>query len=136
LQRALLASRAKITVFLVGVLATVTTVGSLMYLVEGPERGFTSIPISVYWAIVTMTTVGFGDIVPLTVLGKFLASTLMIIGYGLLAVPTGIVSVELARASRTPDPVTTQACPNCSREGHDVDARHCKYCGAELNARK
>jgi voltage-gated potassium channel len=130
LVRALHASRPKITVFLGAVLSITTIAGALMYLVEGPEAGFTSIPKGMYWAIVTLTTVGFGDITPLTPLGQALASLLMILGYGVIAVPTGIVSVELARA--TNPPALTQACPTCGREGHDSDAIHCKYCGGTL----
>ncbi len=129
LSRALRASRPKITVFLVAVATLVVTVGALLYVVEGADSGFTSIPRSVYWAIVTLTTVGYGDIAPQTPLGQFLASIVMITGYGIIAVPTGIVTVELSRSER---PVSTQACPVCSAEGHDVDAVHCKYCGAAL----
>jgi voltage-gated potassium channel len=126
---ALRASRRKITVFLGGIVTIVVIVGALMYLIEGEEHGFTSIPISMYWAIVTMTTVGYGDLAPRTPLGQLLAALLMILGYGIIAVPTGIVSVELAHAGR---PVSRQACPSCGAEGHDADANHCKYCGARL----
>jgi voltage-gated potassium channel len=126
---ALKASRRKIFVFLVAVLTIVTVVGSLMYVIEGEEHGFTDIPTSIYWAIVTMTTVGYGDISPQTGLGKFLASILMIMGYGIIAVPTGIVTAELARAAK---PASTQVCPECHAEPHDLDALHCKYCGAKL----
>jgi voltage-gated potassium channel len=129
LTTALRASRRKITVFLGGIVTIVLIVGALMYVIEGEEHGFTSIPTSRYWAIVTMTTVGYGDIAPRTALGQFVASMLMILGYGIIAVPTGIVSVELANAAR---PVSRQACPACGAEGHDVDASHCKYCGASL----
>jgi voltage-gated potassium channel len=129
LVTALRASRRKITVFVGGVVMVVVIVGALMYVIEGEAHGFTSIPTSMYWAVVTMTTVGYGDISPRTPLGQFLASLLMILGYGVIAVPTGIVSVELAQASR---PVSRQACPACGVEGHDVDAAHCKYCGASL----
>ena len=129
LVTALRASRRKITVFLGGIVTVVLIVGALMYVIEGEEHGFTSIPTSMYWAIVTMTTVGYGDIAPRTPLGQFVASLLMILGYGVIAVPTGIVSVELANAAR---PVSRQACPACGAEGHDVDAAHCKYCGAHL----
>lgn len=131
LSSALKASRHKITVFLIAVISVVVTMGALMYVVEGPENGFTSIPVSVYWAIVTMTTVGFGDITPKSPLGQFLASCLMILGYGIIAVPTGIVTSELTRASRL-FPVSAQACPSCSRQGHDVDATFCKFCGSKL----
>jgi voltage-gated potassium channel len=130
LTTALRMSRRKIVVFLGSVLTVVVIVGALMYLIEGPENGFTSIPTSMYWAIVTMTTVGYGDIAPRTVPGQALASLLMILGYGVIAVPTGIVTVELAQASRAP--VSTQACPNCSRDGHEHDAKFCKYCGSAL----
>jgi voltage-gated potassium channel len=131
LQSALRASLRKITIFLGAVLTLVLIIGALMYLIEGDRNsGFTSIPQSIYWAIVTMTTVGYGDIAPITVPGKLLASIVMIIGYGIIAVPTGIVTVELATASRIR--ISTQACPECAAEGHDNDASHCKYCGAKL----
>jgi len=130
LSRALLASRRKITVFLFAVLTLVVIFGSLMYLIEEPEHGFTSIPRSIYWAIVTLTTVGYGDISPRTGLGQAISAIIMIIGYGIIAVPTGIVTVELTQAYKKG--VSTQACPQCSAEGHDPDAEHCKYCGAEL----
>ena len=127
---ALKASRAKITVFLGAVLAVVTILGSVMYLVEGPENGFTSIPSGMYWAIVTMTTVGYGDIAPKTVPGQCIAAFLMILGYGIIAVPTGIVTVEMAQASRKPrDP---QPCPKCGEDRHENDARFCKLCGGPL----
>ena len=130
LLTALRASRHKIIVFLGAVLSTVVIMGSVMYLVEGEKNGFDSIPRSMYWAIVTMTTVGFGDITPKTVVGQFLASVLMILGYGVLAVPTGIVSVELANAARHNH--NPEACPACGVEGHDADATYCKHCGAKL----
>jgi len=130
LMAAMRASGRKIVVFLLAVLTLVIIVGSTMYLVEGEESGFTSIPQSVYWAIVTMTTVGYGDIAPQTVLGKIIASAVMVIGYGIIAVPTGIVTVELAGAYRAQ--VSTQACPSCGGEGHDTDAVFCKHCGAEI----
>ena len=129
LTAALRASRRKILVFVTGVLAMVAILGSLMYLIEGPENGFTSIPRGVYWAIVTMTTVGYGDIHPRTNLGQALASCVMILGYGIIAVPTGIVTAELTQSRK---PVSGQACPQCSAEGHDVEARYCKTCGAGL----
>ena len=130
LVRALHASGRKIAVFLTTVLTLVVIFGSLMYVVEGEAHGFTSIPRSVYWAIVTMTTVGYGDIAPQTALGQAISSIVMILGYGIIAVPTGIVSVEMAHVFNPR--VSTQACPECSAEGHDADARHCKYCGAAL----
>jgi len=131
---ALKQSRPKITVFLVGVLSIVVIVGAVMYLVEGtePETGFTSIPQSIYWAIVTMTTVGYGDISPQTVLGKFLASAVMILGYAIIAVPTGIVSAEIAQLARRPS-TRTDACRACSAEGHAEDAKFCRICGASLD---
>jgi len=134
LMTALRASRVKIIVFLGAVLTSVVFVGSLMYLVEAnANSGFDSIPHSIYWAIVTITTVGYGDIAPVTPLGQFLSAILMIMGYGVLAVPTGIVSVELATASQeSMQNPTTKACPNCSREGHDADSEYCKYCGSKL----
>lgn len=127
---ALRASRRKISVFLFSVLVVVLVVGTVMYVLEGEANGFTSIPTAIYWAIVTMTTVGYGDISPATPLGKTLASLLMVVGYAIIAVPTGIVTVELSRTGT--DTVSTQVCPVCAAEGHDPDARHCKYCGARL----
>ena len=127
---ALKASRAKIAVFLFAVLTSVVVIGAIIYVVEGPEHGFTSIPVSMYWAIVTLTTVGYGDISPQTPLGQFIASIVMIMGYAIIAVPTGIVSVEIASAAKKQ--VTTQVCPNCLSEGHDKDAVHCKHCGEKL----
>jgi len=127
---ALKASRAKIAVFLFAVLTSVVVIGAIIYVVEGPENGFTSIPVSMYWAIVTLTTVGYGDISPQTPLGQFIASIVMILGYAIIAVPTGIVSVEIANAAKKQ--ITTQVCPNCLSEGHDKDATHCKYCGSKL----
>ncbi len=129
LMRALKASRRKITVFLFFLLTIVSIMGSVMYLVEGPERGYTSIPISIYWAIVTLTTVGYGDISPQTPLGQAVASVIMILGYAIIAVPTGIVTTEMTKISRSVD---NRACPACSAEGHDNSAKHCKFCGAEL----
>ena len=130
LRAALRASARKIIVFLGAVLTCTLIVGSLMYLIEGEANGFTSIPVSIYWAIVTMTTVGYGDIAPHTALGKILASAIMILGYGIIAVPTGIVSVELADVVRKK--VSTQACPDCGAGGHDADAAYCKFCGEKL----
>jgi voltage-gated potassium channel len=131
LRRALRASRRKISVFLSAVVLLVVIIGALMYVIEGEEHGFTSIPVSIYWAIVTLTTVGYGDLSPRTPLGQILASIVMIIGYGIIAVPTGIVSVELAQAVRNQE-ITTQSCPACGEQGHDPDAICCKYCGANL----
>lgn len=131
LSAALRASLRKITVFLGAVFTVVLIVGSLMYLIEGGDGGFTNIPRSVYWAIVTMTTVGYGDIAPQTAAGQLLASALMILGYGVIAVPTGLVSAELVQQGRN-GRAATRACPGCGENGHDDDARHCKYCGTPL----
>jgi voltage-gated potassium channel len=130
LLRAMRASRRKIVVFLFTILSLVIVLGSLMYLIESKEAGFTSIPRSIYWAIVTLTTVGYGDISPQTSLGQALASVAMILGYSIIAVPTGIVTVEITRASRRL--TTTKVCPACSAEGHDDDAAYCKFCGEHL----
>ncbi len=130
LRVAMRASTRKIIVFLGTVLTLVLIIGALMYLIEGEEHGFTSIPESVYWAIVTLTTVGYGDIAPETLLGRLLASTVMILGYAIIAVPTGIVTVELAQA--TQKQISTQSCRHCIAEGHDIDAVYCKYCGEKL----
>jgi len=130
LRAALHASIRKITVFLGVVLTIVIIVGALMYLIEGGENGFTSIPLAIYWAIVTMTTVGYGDIAPQTLLGKVLASAVMIMGYAIIAVPTGIVTVELAASVKSS--LRTDACPGCGADGHASDAVHCRYCGTKL----
>ncbi|NVJ61037.1 MAG: ion transporter [Gammaproteobacteria bacterium] len=130
LIRALTNSRHKIFVFLYTVLTLVVVFGSLLYVVEGEENGFTSIPKSVYWAIVTLTTVGYGDIAPSTPLGQFIAAAIMIMGYGIIAVPTGIYSAELVRAYTGKE--NNEACPTCGQSGHDYDADYCKYCGHVL----
>lgn len=130
LWAALKASQRKITVFLGTVATAVMIIGAVMYLIEGEENGFTSIPQSIYWAIVTLTTVGYGDIAPQTILGKFFASFVMILGYGIIAVPTGIVTVELSQSLSSS--TRTDACPDCAAEGHAWDAVHCKFCGAKL----
>ncbi len=130
LARALRDSRRKITVFIFGVLTLVVIFGSLMYVIEGKASGFTSIPRSIYWAVVTMTTVGYGDISPQTNLGQFFSAMVMILGYSIIAVPTGIVTAQLLRRPNVT--VSTQACPDCSAEGHDHDAKHCKHCGCAL----
>lgn len=135
LKRAMLASRRKIIVFLGTVIILVIILGTLMYVIEGEANGFTSIPVGIYWAIVTLTTVGFGDITPKTPLGQALASLVMITGYGIIAVPTGIVTAEIARAASstsTADRSATRLCPHCFSEGHDWDARFCKHCGGTL----
>ena len=136
LMRALRGSRRKIEIFIITVLTLVVILGSLMYLVEGEENGFTSIPRSIYWAIVTLTTVGYGDISPQTNLGQTLSAVIMIIGYAIIAVPTGIVTAELSRASSEDraQRVIKQSCPRCGAAGHDKDAHHCKYCGEALEA--
>jgi voltage-gated potassium channel len=128
---ALLGSARKISIFLSIVLMAVLLLGTTMYVVEGPENGYTSIPTALYWAIVTMTTVGYGDVTPHTDLGKFIASVMMLIGWGIIAVPTGIISAEMTarRFGRRP---TTRTCHECLSEGHDPDAKFCKDCGAEL----
>ena len=133
LGRALAASRRKIMVFLSAVLMIVLVMGTLMYVVEGPANGFTSIPTGVYWAVTTMTTVGFGDITPKTDLGRFIASCMMLLGWGTLAVPTGIVTAEMT-ARRASEPTTTRTCHECLTEGHLPEARYCLHCGAHLPA--
>lgn len=130
LTGALGASRFKITVFLSTVLTLVVIIGTLMYLIEGPENGFTSIPVGIYWAIVTLTTVGFGDITPTTIAGRALASLVMIMGYGIIAVPTGIVTVELA--NQTHRRRQEAVCASCGARGHDPDSSFCRLCGARL----
>jgi len=130
LRTALYASRRKILVFLFVVLILVVIIGSLMYVIEDEENGFTSIPRCVYWAIVTLTTVGYGDISPESPGGQFLAAIVMILGYSIIAVPTGIMTVELSRAHTQQS--SCQACPSCSAEGHDRDAKYCKFCGTKL----
>ncbi|MEF3075412.1 ion transporter [Methylobacter sp. Wu1] len=131
MMAALSKSSRKIMVFLYSVFMIVVVLGSLVYVAESREAGFTSIPRSVYWAIVTLTTVGYGDISPQTPLGQLLASTIMIMGYGIIAVPTGIYSAELIR-TYTEGKVRNDACPDCGRTGHDFDADYCKYCGHAL----
>lgn len=128
LTKALQASMPKIVVFMTGIVTIVTVVGSLMYVVEGPENGFRDIPMSVYWAVVTLTTVGYGDIAPKTPLGQFLACIVMVLGYAIIAVPTGIMSVELQQANRE----VHRVCDNCSHRKHDHDSSFCKMCGATL----
>jgi voltage-gated potassium channel len=130
LRLALAASRRKITVFVITVFALVIVFGSLMYLVEGPQHGFSSIPKSIYWAVITLTTVGYGDLVPATPLGQALASVIMVMGYGIIAVPTGIVTLELSEAKRRQ--ANTRTCPNCSAEGHTREATYCWRCGENL----
>lgn len=127
LVRALRASRHKIALFLFTVLTLVVILGSMMYLIEGPRHGFTSIPKSIYWAIVTLTTVGYGDISPQTNLGQLLASVVMIVGYGIIAVPTGIVTAEIVQANRT-----RLKCARCETQDHQSDSVYCRHCGDRL----
>jgi voltage-gated potassium channel len=132
--KALKASRAKIAVFLSFVIILCVVLGTVMYLVESEENtGFTSIPRSVYWAIVTLTTVGYGDIAPATALGQFIASIIMILGYGIIAIPTGIVTSEMTKTSHKKIHLNTQSCPNCMAESHKDDAEFCYNCGERLN---
>ncbi|MCK5829757.1 MAG: ion transporter [Methylococcales bacterium] len=132
LMTALNRSWRKILVFLHAILALVVIFGSLMYVVEGKDAGFTSIPKSVYWTIVTLTTVGYGDIAPQTPLGQMIAAFIMIMGYGIIAVPTGIYSAELVKTFK-PDGINNDACPGCGKTGHDYNAEYCKYCGHILD---
>ena len=131
LRKALNASRHKISVFLLAVSSAVVVLGTVMYLIEGPENGFTSIPRAIYWAIITLTTVGYGDIYPHTAVGQALASLVMILGYAIIAVPTGIVSSEMVKADST-NTMSTQSCPVCGKEDHAFDAKFCKHCGGTL----
>lgn len=134
LAKALRASRRKISVFLLAVVSLIVILGSLMYLVEGPKNGFTSIPTSMYWAVVTLTTVGYGDISPQTTFGRFLSALVMIIGYAIIAVPTGIVTAELTR-SQSADERRLRRCPGCHALGHEKDADYCKFCGETLQGK-
>jgi voltage-gated potassium channel len=136
LGEALAASRRKILVFLSVVLMAILILGTIMYVVEGPKNGYTSIPVAMYWATVTMTTVGYGDITPHTSLGKAIASFMMLLGWGILAVPTGIVTAEMTLrhgAGRQDSPRSDRACAACGSRGHDTDAKFCKDCGAALS---
>jgi voltage-gated potassium channel len=120
----------KITVFILTVSTLVVVFGSLMYIIEGAENGFTSIPRSIYWAIVTLTTVGYGDISPKTPMGQSVAALIMLIGYAIIAVPTGIVTMEISRAQKAS--VSLRSCGQCSLRGHEMDAKFCRQCGAAL----
>ena len=131
LSIAIHASLRKIAIFMLVVFTLIVIMGSVMYLVEGPEHGFSSIPESIYWAVVTVTTVGYGDISPTTPLGKVIASVMMLIGYGIIAVPTGILTTEIAAKARQ-NTESAESCPSCGREGHDTNARFCKWCGHAL----
>jgi voltage-gated potassium channel len=130
LIRALYRSREKILMFISVVITLVVIFGTIMYLIEGEESGFNSIPVSIYWAVVTLTTVGYGDIAPVTALGQFLASVVMIMGYAIIAVPTGIVTTEMIKSSGK---TNTQVCPNCMFGMHEDDALYCKKCGTRLD---
>jgi voltage-gated potassium channel len=134
LIKALQLSKHKIIVFFGVVITMVLILGSMLYLIEGEENGFTSIPQSVYWAIVTITTVGYGDIAPATILGKILASIAMLTGYSIIAVPTGIISVELGRAVKSEKNQKSHICLSCGHDGHDEDANNCKICGNQLSS--
>ncbi len=131
LLRSFTNSRHKIMVFFLLVLLIVTIMGSIMYIIESPEDGFTSIPRSIYWAIVTLTTVGYGDIAPQTVFGQFIASIVMLMGYAIIAVPTGIITNEIIQENKKNN-TNTQVCSNCNADNHDDDAKYCKYCGTKL----
>lgn len=134
LLKALNASRGKITVFLYFVLISTILIGSIMYVVEGEENGFTSIPMSIYWTIVTLTTVGYGDISPGTPLGQFIASLVMILGYGIIAVPTGIVTAEFAKTNANKAEPEKSKCENCGAGNHHPNAKFCYHCGYPLTA--
>ncbi|WP_288369653.1 ion transporter [uncultured Algoriphagus sp.] len=133
IKESLKASMAKIQIFLFTVLTVVLIMGTLMYLVEGPAAGFTSIPRGMYWAIVTLTTVGFGDITPETPLGQFIASLIMLLGYAIIAVPTGIVSSEMAKRRKPEEIIHTKACHSCGEEGLGLNDLYCRHCGEELD---
>lgn len=132
LTTALKASRLKISVFLLTVVVLTIILGTIMYLIEGPKNGFTSIPYSMYWAIVTLTTVGYGDISPHTPIGQFIASIVMILGYGIIAVPTGIVTSEMSKIEHKTH-TNTQHCPHCDADKHLDNSKYCHNCGEKLN---
>lgn len=134
LRKALLASSRKILVFLSAIALLVVVIGSIMYVIEGPSHGFKDIPTSIYWAVVTLTTVGYGDISPQTGVGQFFASIVMILGYSIIAVPTGIMSAEFSRMRNRTDNSTARVCQNCMREGHDPEARYFKFCGGIIDS--
>jgi voltage-gated potassium channel len=133
LRKALIASSRKILVFLSTIAVLMVVIGAIMYVIEGPQHGFRDIPTSIYWAVVTLTTVGYGDISPQTGVGMFFASIVMVMGYAIIAVPTGIMTVELSKLDRKKSKPTTQVCHYCMREGHDHDAVYCKYCGETID---
>ena len=123
----------KIIVFLLSVMLLIVILGTIMYIFEGlggDNPGFQDIPNSIYWSIVILTTVGYGTVVPVTVIGKIIASVIMLLGYGIIAVPTGIVTAGIMKSKKN---ISTQACINCSKEGHDEDALYCKYCGSKIH---
>ena len=128
---ALRASREKIGIFLFAIITTILLIGTLIYLIEGEENGFTSIPKGIYWAVVTITTVGYGDITPQTALGQFFSGLLMILGYAIIAVPTGIISVEVARSGKKK--TSSRVCPNCNTKGQGSEAKFCFNCGTRLS---
>lgn len=136
LGKALASSRHKITVFFLALVILVFILGSIMYLIEGPEAGFVSIPLSIYWAIVTLTTVGFGDITPQTVLGQFIASIVMLLGYAIIAIPTGIVGAEIYKEVDTSVKRHHNhlICRDCGSEDHPINAKYCNNCGSKLNS--
>jgi voltage-gated potassium channel len=132
LINALLASRLKIGIFMFTICTLLIVFGSAMYVIEGPENGFTNIPVSIYWSVVTLTTVGFGDITPKTDLGRAVSAVVMIIGYAIIAVPTGIFTAELSKEIKRQDNADGRSCPRCRRLGHEKEANYCRICGAEL----
>lgn len=133
LAMALTASRRKIFVFFSTIAVLVVVIGASMYVIEGPKYGFKDIPTSIYWAVVTLTTVGYGDISPQTFVGQFFASVVMVLGYAIIAVPTGIMTVELSNIANKSKKITTKVCKECMKEGHDADAQYCKYCGERFD---
>ena len=137
LREALIASRRKILVFLLTMVTLVVIIGALMYVIEGPASGFTSIPVGIYWAVVTITTVGYGDVAPVTPLGRITASVVMLLGYSIIAVPTGIITAELGQASRTATAAAQRAepCSRCGQPQHGYGARFCHQCGQALQSR-
>ena len=130
LFQAIKSSRRKIFIFMFTVLTLVIILGSIMYVVEGEQNGFSSIPTSIYWAIVTITTVGYGDIIPTTPIGQLIATFIMFLGFSIIAVPTGIITVEMNELFK--NKTTTKICEKCFEGGHDNDAKHCKYCGEKI----
>ena len=132
LRQALVQSRRKITVFLLTIVALVVLIGTLMYVIEGPESGFSSIPIGIYWAVVTITTVGYGDVAPVTPLGRLVASLVMLLGYSIIAVPTGIVGAKFQQMQRLQPTLVHRSCGHCNAKRHRAEAQFCDNCGAAL----